>query len=99
MFESEFVSALRLIDMGVPRWRLKGSYAGATGYPQFMPSVVVKLRADGDGDGYADIWGSEADGLASIANYLRNAGWKPGVPWGVAVGVTDAQPCGHPVHA
>ncbi len=87
MFEREFVSALRLIDMGVPRWRLKGSYAGATGYPQFMPSVVVRLRADGDGDGYADIWGSEADGLASIANYLRNAGWKPGLPWGVAVRV------------
>jgi peptidoglycan lytic transglycosylase B len=87
MFESEFVSALKLIDLGVPRWRLKGSYAGATGYPQFMPSVVVRLRADGDGDGYADIWGSEADGLASIANYLRNAGWKPGLTWGVAVRV------------
>ena len=87
MFESEFISALRLIEVGVPRWRLKGSYAGATGYPQFMPSVVVKLRADGDGDGYADIWGSEVDGLASIANYLRNAGWKPGLPWGVAARV------------
>jgi membrane-bound lytic murein transglycosylase B len=87
MFESEFIAALRLIEMGVPRWRLKGSYAGATGYPQFMPSVVVRLRADGDGDGYSDIWGSEADGLASIANYLRNAGWKPGLPWGVAVRV------------
>jgi membrane-bound lytic murein transglycosylase B len=87
MFEGEFIAALRLIEMGVPRWRLKGSYAGATGYPQFMPSVVVRLRADGDGDGYADIWGSEADGLASIANYLRNAGWRPGLPWGVAVRV------------
>ena len=87
MFESEFVAALRLIDIGVPRWRLKGSYAGATGYPQFMPSVVVRLRADGDGDGYADIWRSEPDGLASIANYLRNAGWRPGLPWGVAVRV------------
>ena len=87
MFENEFVAALRLIDMGVPRWRLKGSYAGATGYPQFMPSIVLKLRADGDGDGYADIWRSEADGLASIANYLRNAGWKPGLPWGVAARV------------
>jgi membrane-bound lytic murein transglycosylase B len=87
MFETEFVAALKLIDMGVPRWRLKGSYAGATGYPQFMPSIVLKLRADGDGDGYADIWGSEADGLASIANYLRNAGWKPGLPWGVAARV------------
>ena len=87
LFESEFVAALKLIDIGIPRWRLKGSYAGATGYPQFMPSVVLKLRADGDGDGYGDIWRSEADGLASIANYLRNAGWKPGVPWGVAVRV------------
>jgi lytic murein transglycosylase len=87
MFETEFVAALKLVDMGVPRWRLKGSYAGATGYPQFMPSIVLKLRADGDGDGYADIWGSEADGLASIANYLRNAGWKPGLPWGVAARV------------
>jgi peptidoglycan lytic transglycosylase B len=87
LFESEFVAALRLIDLGIPRWRLKGSYAGATGYPQFMPSVVLRLRADGDGDGYADIWRSEADGLASIANYLRNAGWKPGIPWGVAARV------------
>ena len=87
MFETEFVAALKLIDMGVPRWRLKGSYAGATGYPQFMPSVVLRLRADGDGDGYGDIWRSEADGLASIANYLRNAGWKPGMAWGVAARV------------
>ena len=87
MFETEFISALKLIDMGVPRWRLKGSYAGATGYPQFMPSVVLRLRADGDGDGYGDIWRSEADGLASIANYLRNAGWKPGMTWGVPVRV------------
>jgi lytic murein transglycosylase len=87
LFEGEFVAALKLIDLGIPRWRLKGSYAGATGYPQFMPSVVLRLRADGDGDGYGDIWRSEADGLASIANYLRNAGWKPGVPWGVAVRV------------
>jgi lytic murein transglycosylase len=84
-FESEFIAALKLIDQGVPRWRLKGSWAGATGYPQFMPSVVLRLRADGDGDGYADIWSNELDGLASIATYLRDAGWKPNVAWGVAV--------------
>lgn len=82
-FEAEFVAALKLMDQGVSRWRLKGSWAGATGYPQFMPSVALRLRADGDGDGYADIWSNEFDGLASIAKYLRDVGWKPGVPWGV----------------
>jgi lytic murein transglycosylase len=84
-FENEFISALKLIDQGVPRWRLKGSWAGATGYPQFMPSVVLRLRADGDGDGYSDIWSNELDGLASIAAYMRDAGWKPNVPWGIPV--------------
>jgi lytic murein transglycosylase len=84
-FETEFVAALKLMDQGVPRWRLKGSWAGATGYPQFMPSVALRLRADGDGDGYADIWSNELDGLASIAMYLRDAGWKPNVAWGTRV--------------
>jgi len=84
-FESEFISALKLIDQGVPRWRLKGSWAGATGFPQFMPSVALRLRADGDGDGRANIWSDELDGLASIAAYLRDAGWKPNLPWGIAV--------------
>ncbi len=84
-FETEFVSALKLMDQGVPRWRLKGSWAGATGFPQFMPSVALRLRADGDGDGYANIWSDELDGLASIANYLRDAGWKPNVHWGIPV--------------
>lgn len=85
LFESEFVAALKLMDEGVPRWRLKGSWAGATGFPQFMPSVALRLRADGDGDGYSDIWSDELDGLASIANYMRDAGWKPNVPWGIRV--------------
>jgi lytic murein transglycosylase len=84
-FESEFVATLKLMDQGVPRWRLKGSWAGATGYPQFMPSVALRLRADGDGDGYSDLWANELDGLASIANYLRDAGWKPNVPWAIRV--------------
>jgi lytic murein transglycosylase len=84
-FETEFLSTLKLIDLGIPRWRLKGSYAGATGYPQFMPSVALRLRADGDGDGFANLWSSEDDAFASIANYLRDAGWKRGIPWGIAV--------------
>jgi membrane-bound lytic murein transglycosylase B len=66
---------------------LKGSWAGATGFPQFLPSVALRLRADGDNDGYANIWTSELDGLASIASYLRDAGWKPSVRWGVYVSV------------
>lgn len=84
-FENEFVATLKLMDQGVPRWRLKGSWAGATGYPQFMPSVVLRLRADGDGDGFSDIWSNELDGLASIAAYFRDAGWKPGLSWGIRV--------------
>jgi lytic murein transglycosylase len=87
LFEDEFVAALKLLDSGVGRGTLKGSYAGATGYPQFMPSVALRLRADGDGDGYSDIWRSEDDAFASIANYLRDAGWKPNIPWGVPVSV------------
>jgi lytic murein transglycosylase len=87
LFAGEFVAALRMLDRGVPRSRLVGSWAGATGHPQFLPSVYLRVAADGDGDGRSDIWGSEADALASIASYLRNAGWRPGVMWGVAVDV------------
>lgn len=87
LFADEFVATLKLLDRGFPRSQLKGSWAGATGHPQFLPSVYLRLGVDGDGDGRADIWRSQADGLASIANYLSNAGWKPGVPWGVRVSV------------
>jgi lytic murein transglycosylase len=87
LFSDEFVAALKMIERGVPRHRLKGSWAGATGYPQFLPSVWLRLGADGDGDGRSDIWRSEPDALASIANYLNNAGWRAGVPWGIAVRV------------
>lgn len=90
LFEREFVSGLKLLDMGIPRWRLKGSYAGATGFPQFMPSTVIRLRADGDGDGRSEIWSSEVDGLASIGNYLKDAGWRAGIPWGIAVNVPSS---------
>ena len=87
LFEAEFIAALKLLDRGTPRYRLKGSWAGATGYPQFMPSAVLRLAVDGDGDGSKNIWASEIDGLASIANYLREAGWKPNVHWGIPVRV------------
>lgn len=87
LFAEEFIATLRLMDRGYPREQLKGSWAGATGYPQFLPSLVLRLGVDGDGDGRTDIWRSQADALASIGNYLNNAGWKPRVPWGIRVGV------------
>jgi lytic murein transglycosylase len=87
LFASEFVAALKMIERGVPRSRLKSSWAGAMGYPQFLPSVYVRLAVDGDGDGQANIWQSEPDAWASIANYFAKSGWKPGTPWGVAVSV------------
>ncbi len=87
LFTDEFLSSLQMIDRGVPVSRLKGSWAGATGGPQFLPSIYLRLARDGDGDGQADIWTSEADTLASIGNYFANAGWRPGQPWGLAVSV------------
>jgi lytic murein transglycosylase len=87
LFADEFVAGLKMLDRGVPRSLLKGSWAGATGYPQFLPSVWLRLAVDADGDGRADIWRNQADALGSIANYLSNAGWRRGVPWGVAVNV------------
>lgn len=87
LFEPELLATLKMLDSGVPRSRLVGSWAGATGYPQFLPSVYLRLGKDGDGDGRVDIWNSEADALASIANYFVNAGWRRGQPWGVAVSV------------
>lgn len=87
LFSSEFIATLKMIDRGVPRDRLVGSWAGAFGGPQFLPSVYLRLARDGDGDGRVDIWNSEADTLASIANYFTNAGWRAGQPWGFAVSV------------
>ena len=87
LFADEFVATLKMYERGFPRSQLKGSWAGATGHPQFLPSVYLRLAVDGDGDGRSDIWRSQADALASIANYLSNAGWKPNVPWGIPVRV------------
>jgi membrane-bound lytic murein transglycosylase B len=87
LFTNEFIATLRMMDRGFPRSQLLGSWAGATGQSQFLPSVYIRLGVDGDGDGRADIWRSHLDALASIANYLRSAGWRPGVPWGTAVRV------------
>lgn len=87
LFADEFIALLKMADAGVPRERLKGSWAGAFGNPQFLPSMYLRLAVDGDGDGFRDIWTSRKDTLSSIANYFRDAGWKAGQPWGVAARV------------
>jgi lytic murein transglycosylase len=83
LFEGELIALMKMADRGVPRARMLGSWAGAFGNPQFLPSVYLRVARDGDGDGDADIWNSRADTFASIANYFRDAGWRPGEPWGV----------------
>jgi lytic murein transglycosylase len=87
LFATEFVDLLKIADLGVNRSTLKGSWAGAFGNPQFLPSIYLRLARDGDGDGHRDIWNSRADTLASIANYFRDAGWRAGQPWGVRASV------------
>ncbi len=90
LFEGELLAVLKMIDGGVPQSALKGSWAGAMGKPQFLPSVYLRLAKDGNGDGYADIWNSEYDAVASIANYFVNAGWRRGEPWGIKVRVPSS---------
>lgn len=89
LFEPELIATMQMVERGVPRSVLTGSWAGAFGYPQFLPSVYLRVARDGDGDGQARIWASEADAIASIGNYLHQAGWRRGEPWGVAVRVPE----------
>ncbi|HEU0044765.1 lytic murein transglycosylase [Sphingomonas sp.] len=87
LFAGEFIAALKMLERGVPREKMRGSWAGAFGGPQFLPSVYLRLARDGDGDGFADLWTSEVDTLTSIGAYLQDAGWRAGEPWGLAVSV------------
>ena len=89
LFATEFVDVLKIADKGYPRSELVGSWAGAFGNPQFLPSVYLRLATDGDGDGRADIFNNRADTLASIARYFVDAGWRTGQPWGVRAYVPD----------
>jgi membrane-bound lytic murein transglycosylase B len=82
-FRGELMNALRIIDAGhVSADRMVGSWAGAMGQTQFMPSTFLAHAVDFDGDGRVNPWGSTADALASGAKYLMDLGWKPGEPWG-----------------
>ncbi|BCW88089.1 Membrane-bound lytic murein transglycosylase B [Alphaproteobacteria bacterium SO-S41] len=80
-FEDELLAALTLLQQGlVTRAELTGSYAGALGQVQFMPSNILKLGMDGDGDGERDLRGSLPDAFTSCGNYLRSHGWRTGEP-------------------
>lgn len=82
----ELLAALRIIDQGdIAAEQMKGSWAGAMGHTQFIPSSFEAYAVDGDGDGRRDIWGSIPDVMASTANYLARAGWQAGQPWGAEV--------------
>jgi membrane-bound lytic murein transglycosylase B len=82
-FRSELIAALRILDQGHIRVEnMTGSWAGAMGGPQFMPSSFLEYAVDYDGDGRRDIWNSRGDVLASIANYIRGLGWRGGQSWG-----------------
>ncbi len=93
-FTGELIAALQIVQAGHIRGpSMKSSWAGALGQPQFMPSSFLKYAADGNGDGRADIWGSEADTIASIANYLKRHGWQKGRDWGFEVTVPASVSC------
>ncbi len=93
-FTDELIAALQITQAGhAPGAAMKSSWAGALGQPQFMPSNFLKYAADGDGDGRADIWRSEADTIASIATYLARHGWVPGRDWGFEVTVPPHVSC------
>jgi lytic murein transglycosylase len=81
VYASEFVAGLVLLQKGIGRDKLRGSWAGAMGDPQFMPSAYQKYaRSFGGGGGAPDIWSSGPDSLASIGNFLKESGWRPGLP-------------------
>ncbi|ANT63369.1 hypothetical protein AYJ57_22810 (plasmid) [Salipiger sp. CCB-MM3] len=93
-FTDELIAALQIAEAGhAPAGEMKSSWAGALGQPQFMPSNFLKYAADGNGDGHADIWRSEADTIASIGTYLAKHGWQSGRDWGFEVRVPAAVSC------
>ena len=85
--EEQLIAALKIVQAGdVAPWDMRGSWAGAMGHTQFMPTSYLAYAQDFDGDGKRDIWGEDpTDALASAASYLARHGWKAGQPWGVEV--------------
>ena len=94
IFVPEIVAALKILDEGhIRRERMKSSWAGALGQPQFLPTKFLKYAVDFDGDGRRDIWDSVPDSLASIANYLKAHGWQSGRDWGFEAEVPTSVSC------
>jgi len=93
MFRTEFFYALKLLDKGVPRKKMRASWAGAMGLTQFMPSEFFTHAADTGGDGYADLFDSVPDALASAARQLKNKGWISGLDWGYEIAIPEGADC------
>ncbi|WP_034694033.1 lytic murein transglycosylase [Acidovorax sp. NO-1] len=84
--QGELLAALRIVDQDhIGADRMVGSWAGAMGHTQFMPTVFLAYAVDADGDGQRDIWGSIPDVAASTAHFLARSGWRSGEPWGAEV--------------
>ena len=82
----QLIAALKILQNGdIKRAQMMGSWAGAMGQTQFLPSVYLAYALDVDGDGRRDIWASVPDVMASTANFLAQSGWQPGQPWGLEV--------------
>lgn len=89
-FSKELMLALLLMEReNISRESMVGSWAGAMGHTQFMPSAYTAYAVDGDGDGKVDLWNSEEDALTSAANFLQHLGWKTGFKWGREVSLPD----------
>ncbi|QFI68326.1 lytic murein transglycosylase [Sinorhizobium alkalisoli] len=94
LFRRELIAALHILESGdVKEADMRGSWAGAMGQPQFLPSSFLQYAVDFDGDGRRDIWNSIPDSLASIANYLAEKGWQSGRDWGFEVSIPAGVSC------
>lgn len=90
LFSKEFIAAMKMLQRDhIQRYKMLGSWAGAMGQTQFMPSSYLSYAADGNNDGEKNIWTEHYDVFASIANYLHTVGWNEKLPWGVEVTLTQ----------
>ncbi|WP_122565050.1 lytic murein transglycosylase [Pseudomonas viridiflava] len=87
---AQLIAALQILQQGdITPEKMLGSWAGAMGQTQFIPTTYNTHAVDFDGDGRRDIWGSSTDALASTAHYLQSSGWQRGQPWGVEVSLNE----------